>query len=199
MHAQLTTQQRSGPDTPVWRFAYASPFPVPLRACLQQRSVARFVLGKIRLYKGIRRGPSIARQCEENLNWLEDSGWLEVLRLLRVLDAGHTSMTQERETARLLAKNLTGIGPKQSRNLLQMLGLTRYETPLDSRVLKWLNAFGFPVRLNASSLSDESYYEFVSDGFRALCASANILPCIMDAAIFASYDASSWNDKKIYW
>jgi hypothetical protein len=31
-----------------------------------------------------------------------------------------------------------GVGPTQARNLLQSLGLTWYEIPLDSRVVRWL-------------------------------------------------------------
>jgi hypothetical protein len=48
-------------------------------------------------------------------------------------------MFPERIVARVLDEQLRGIGPKQSRNLLQELGLTRYEIPLDSRVAGWLN------------------------------------------------------------
>ena len=83
--------------------------------------------------------------------------------------------------------------------MLQMLGLTRHEIPLDSRIVKWLNEFGFPIRLTAASLADENYYQFVGDGFQALCRAAGVLPCLMDAAIFSSIDKSGWGDEIMRW
>ena len=90
--------------------------------------------------------------------------------------------------AKLLKENLKGIGPKQSRNLLQDLGVTSYETPIDSRIIKWLNNFGFPIPLSSQALQDEHYYNFVSDILFQLCEKANIKPCILDAAVFSSFE-----------
>jgi hypothetical protein len=90
-----------------------------------------------------------------------------------------------------------GFGPKQSRNLLQALGLTRYEIPIDTRVTAWLSDFGFPVRLSATALADPNYYDFVSRGIQALCAKCNVFPCILDAAIFAAKDGDGWTDANI--
>jgi hypothetical protein len=69
-----------------------------------------------------------------------------------------------------------------------LLGLTRYEVPIDSRITRWLNEFGFPVTLSADALSDRNYYRFVSEGIRELCDACHIYPCLLDAAIFSSYD-----------
>ena len=66
--------------------------------------------------------------------------------------------------------------------------MTRYEIPIDSRITKCLNRFGFPLRLSAGSLADEDYYTFISDGIQTLCREAEILPCVLDAAIFVSFD-----------
>jgi hypothetical protein len=35
-----------------------------------------------------------------------------------------------------------------------MVGLSRFEVPIDSRITKWLNDFGFPVKLAPSALPD---------------------------------------------
>jgi predicted phosphoribosyltransferase len=43
-------------------------------------------------------------------------------------------------TERLAGKGLHRIGSKQSRNFVQILGLTRYGIPLDSRITRFLNA-----------------------------------------------------------
>jgi hypothetical protein len=127
-----------------------------------------------------------------NFDKLESGNWwatalAEVNSLVVPVTAG-----QERQIARFLQQLLLGFGPKQSRNLLQSLGLTRYETPIDSRITKWLNEFGFPAKLNATALADAGYYEFVLDGVQALCAKSDVFPCVLDAAIFASFDGDGW-------
>ncbi|MCK9270029.1 MAG: hypothetical protein WC271_07755 [Bacteroidales bacterium] len=94
-----------------------------------------------------------------------------------------------------LQVDFNGFGPKQSRNFLQALGLTKYEIPIDSRITTWLNDFGFPVTLTSSPLGDKGYYHFVSDGIQELCEKAEIYPCILDAAIFSSFDNDEWTDE----
>ena len=46
-------------------------------------------------------------------------------------------------------------------------------------------------------LSDKGYYHFVSDGIQELCLKANVYPCILDAAIFSSFDEDDWNENNI--
>jgi hypothetical protein len=114
---------------------------------------------------------------------------LERLNSLRPL----APQPQEAETANFLDDRFVGLGPKQSRNLLQGLGLTRYEVPIDSRITKWLNEFGFPIHLSAAGLADREYYRLVSQGLQALCGAAGVMPCVLDAAVFASFDDGAWN------
>ena len=88
-----------------------------------------------------------------------------------------------------MGENLKGFGPKQSRNLWQDLGLTRYEIPLDSRVTDWVNVNEIlPFKLTAGALADRAYYEFVMDAFQTLCRAAGVLPCVLDAAVFSVKD-----------
>jgi thermostable 8-oxoguanine DNA glycosylase len=100
----------------------------------------------------------------------------------------NTSPSLELEAADFNDDQLKGFGPKQARNLLQWLGLTRYEIPLDSRIMKWLRSGGFPVPLTSRALGDKRFYAFVSDGIIQLCEECEVSPCILDAAVFASYD-----------
>jgi hypothetical protein len=137
---------------------------------------------------GIWRAKIIGRELQRDMDELESGLWPNLLGTLEGLRNGTTARL-ERKAARFVADHLTGFGPKQSRNFLQELDLTRFETPIDSRIAKWLNRHGFPLQLNAAGLADEHYYCFVADGFQALCAKAGVLPCIADAAIFASFDA----------
>ena len=74
---------------------------------------------------------------------------------------------------------------------------SKYEIPVDSRITNWLNDFGFPVALSSAGLQDRAYYHFVSDGIQRLCDEANIYPCVLDAAIFSSYDSGGWNAENI--
>ena len=67
----------------------------------------------------------------------------------------------ERAVANYIEDTFKGFGPKQSRNLLQMLGLTRYEIPIDSRLITWLNPCLSPVALTSPLLGDRAFYEFV--------------------------------------
>jgi len=76
------------------------------------------------------------------------------------------------------------------------LGLTRYEIPLDSKVVRWLNAEGFPSTLSAQALADPNYYEFVMDAVRVLCSQAGVLPCVCDAAVF-SLKERDWLAKEL--
>lgn len=86
---------------------------------------------------------------------------------------------------------MSGFGPKQSRNLLQWLGLTRHEIPIDSRVMSWLNDNGFPLPMSSRLLLYNDYYEFVENGIHELCRLCNVFPCVFDAAVFASFDVAT--------
>jgi hypothetical protein len=79
------------------------------------------------------------------------------------------------------------------------MGLTRYEIPLDSRVTSWLNEFGFPIRLSAQGLADPAYYDLVSEGLQALCKKARVMPCVLDAAVFGSFDEEAWDEGSTFW
>jgi hypothetical protein len=154
----LTTQQRSGPSSAVMRFVNSDPFPLTLVECQACSDVHGKAEQLIKEFGGIRRGPTIAKELAGNLEWLDELYWPQVNTVLdKLLNAD--SPTIEREAAEFIDHQFYGFGPKQSRNLLQMLGLTRYEIPLDSRVAKWLNKFGFPVKVSAAALADEHVYQ----------------------------------------
>lgn len=196
--ALLTSQQRSGPDSPVNSFICAKPFPLRLQRCEAARDISVLARKAISRYRGIRRGPTIAGEIRSNLRMLTSGGWDELLGAANDLLA-KPDRSVERESARKYAAILDGVGPKQSRNILQMLGLTRYEIPLDSRIVKWLKGFGFPVSLSPTALGDEGYYSFVEDGVQAVCEAIGVLPCLMDAAIFASFDGEGWDNARLRW
>jgi hypothetical protein len=186
----MTTQQRSGPDSPVSQFINTKPFPLKLKVC-GTRNTYKKVERTLTKFGGIRRAPTIAQQATNNLTWLDSGGWEEVRSEILILRGSRSrrphseDWIKERQAAKFIAKKLKGFGPKQSRNLWQWLGLARYEIPLDSRVVRWLNAEVFPWTLSAQALADHNYYEFVMDSVRALCSRAGVLPCVFDAAVFS--------------
>lgn len=189
----LSTQQRSGPNSPISNFIRLKPFPLSYALCTGSPNPQAYAQDKLRSFGGIRRSETIAQEISENLAVVEDGFWEMLSPALKTLN----SPDAERQAARLLSKYLKGIGPKQSRNLLQMLGLTRHEIPIDSRIVKYLKKIGFPVPLSAACLSDSDYYEFIMDGIQHLCRECGEYPCILDACVFMSYDGDTWNESNI--
>jgi hypothetical protein len=193
----LTTQQRSGPRSSVSRFISTSPFLLRYEVCRGECELDLFVTKTLSDFGGLRRSTTIGKEAKANWLFLEKNGdWQTtsaVLEKIRLCPCPET----ERHAARFVDDNFQGFGPKQSRNLLQWLGLSQFEIPIDSRITKWLNDFGFPVKLTANALADRNYFEFVSDGFQRLAAASGIAPCVLDAAIFSSFDQGGWTEENV--
>ncbi len=183
----MTTQQRWGPNRPVTQFYFAQPFPLDYELCKQQYDLEAFAWSKLASFGGIRFSNILAREIRDNFMWLNESGWKHIDETVARLKKNQTHQA-EVDAADFIDDSLKGFGPKQARNLLQGLGLTRYEIPIDSRITKWLNKSGFPIKVSAVALADRNYYRFVSEGFQQLCEACDIYPCLLDAAIFSSYD-----------
>jgi hypothetical protein len=197
MMCLLTTQQKSGPTSAVARILRAKPFPLRLSDVKNARDPEKFILRELENFGGIRRPPTISEQAASNLFWFAGKGWRELKSRLLGIE-NRTNYKKERNVAYWLAENMKGLGPKQSRNFIQSLGLSRYEIPIDSRITKWLrDEFDFPLPISSSSLSDLEYYCLVNDIIRDLCRRAGTYPCILDAVIFARVDNGQWNDLEI--
>lgn len=194
---RLTSQQKSDPDSPVGRFARAVPYPLSYDAVSKSKQTKPFMTRVLRDWRGIRFVNVIADQLAQNLILLEEGEWARVMKECNRL-TGRVPRSTEVEVASYIQNSFFGFGPKQSRNLLQALGLTRYEIPIDSRVTNWLNEFGFPVRLSAAALGDINYYNFVLDGIQELCSKSGVVPCVLDAAIFSLKDGDAWTDENAF-
>lgn len=188
----LTTQQRSSPGSPVNRFTELVPFPLGYEVCKRQPNLEEYARATLVSFGGIRRWTIVPRQLRENLDRLEGGLWIQVLELVNEVnqadDAGG-----ERRAAHFLDEKLLGLGPKQSRNLLQWLGTSRYEIPIDSRVIKWLSVRLLSFAVSPGLLSDGRFYDLVSDGIQAVCKGAGVYPCVFDAAVFSSFDKGAWS------
>jgi hypothetical protein len=190
----MTTQQRSTNGSFVNRFLSLRPFPIALTRC-QNNDLEEMIPKELKVFGGIRRGPTIARQAHINWSWLETGGWASAEEKFQFIAQqrsiaplpGHAVL--ERQAAHFIDANLQGFGPKQSRNLWQWLGLTRYEIPIDSRVASWVNN-NLSIRIDRGRLSDVEYYEGVVDYVQAVCAAGDVLPCILDATAFNFNDSN---------
>jgi hypothetical protein len=194
----LTTQQRSGPDSAVSRFANTRPFLLTYTSCNQATDALAFFQKTLSGFGGLRRHNRLAEEMATNLKRIQDGLWRDIRPILNEL-RGPADRELEVQAADFIDDRLVGFGPKQARNLLQVLGLTRYEIPIDSRIAKWLNLHGFPVMISATALSDRAYYGFVMDGICHLAEASGVWPCVLDAAIFVSFDSGDWTKDNVGW
>lgn len=196
----LTTQQRSTKGSPVDRFLDLKTFPLAFDACMSEESVRQFVSDAITNFGGIRRGVTISSQAAENWKRLDGGFWKKAEESFNLLKAQRSRAPQqedrilERKTAHWADASFAGLGPKQSRNLWQWLGLTRYEIPLDSRVTDWVNG-NLTNKIDPKRLNNLKYYESVLDYVQAICEKAGVLPCELDAAAFDYEDLGLGNGK----
>ena len=200
----LSTQQRSGPGSSLYKFCSQRPFSLRYKECLgNKQNLSSFVEDELTNFGGIRRAYTIGLQAEENLRWF-DIDWDKTKEAADELFAQRRTRPDEehipieRKNAHFIQNNFAGFGPKQSRNFWQTLGLTRFEIPIDSRITKWLNKNGFPFMLSASGLADLNYYEYIMTGIQEICRQCQILPCVFDAAVFASFE-KEWPEEEIVW
>lgn len=191
----LTSQQRSGPNSKVGKFLRLDPFPITNDVLTEDNNLEQFIKTTLQQNGLTRYVNRISSFFTSNYTKISNNNWSLLDTLQGLINSD--SKQEERKIADKLANDFDGFGPKQSRNFLQALGLTKYEIPIDSRITNWLNNFGFPVKLTSSALGDKGYYHFVSDGIQELCEKANIYPCILDAAIFSSFDNDEWTDENI--
>jgi hypothetical protein len=173
---RITSMTYAGPTGAVGRFMRIDPFPLPCDTLRSHRqSLESFIADTLKEF-GLRRFiPTISDQLGANFGDLERGGWTPTLAQCNRLTR-HVEQQTEAEVADYIDERFKGFGPKQARNLLQALALTRYEIPIDSRVTTWLNENGFPFRLNASALADRDYYRLVSAGIQSLCKDAGVFP-----------------------
>lgn len=184
---QVTTQQRSGPNSPASRFLRSTSPALSPHHCRQATSMAGLIEEECSA-AGLRRAKTISAHLSKIFVALEAGKWQELLDRLLTLQKNTTSK-KEREVVNYLQSGaFPGLGQKQSRNFIQWLGLSRYEIPLDSRVLKRMREFGCNFVPSGSALTDETVYLFVQDCLHQVAKALNLYPCELDACIFASFD-----------
>jgi hypothetical protein len=188
----------------VAQFFRARPFPVTYRYCRVNRQILAHRLQRQLSEAGIRFSGRIAGYFAGNLQRLEESRWQLLKEIRDGVSGRRLGAGWERAVARRISagvdggdSKLAGFGPKQARNLLQIMGVTRYEVPLDSRVLKWLDQYGFPYPLSGNQLQDWALYDILVDSIQEISRQIGVYPCLLDAAIFAAVDEDRWTEENL--
>jgi len=189
----LTTQQRSGPNGKIAKLIASAPPFLSFDLVGKAEERRAWLLDQT---NGLWRGKIIAEDLGENFDIIQKH-WTNSVSPQLVRLSRPSTPAVEREVANFIADKLAGFGPKQSRNLLQALGLTQHEIPVDSRISDWLNKRGFPLPLSSSVLSDSAMYGVIMDGIALLCQRCSLLPCEFDAMVFASYDGDHWTEEAL--
>ncbi|MBJ2148661.1 hypothetical protein JC606_20155 [Vibrio sp. IB15] len=182
---QLTTAQRSGPTSRVSKFLKGSSPMLDYGTCTNAIDPEKFFYDEL-TNAGVRRTNIISENLADTLYWFNQQHMEEVKALV---EQTYSQGTRESEIE--LAEALSeykGIGLKQSRNLGQYLGVTKYEIPIDSRVIKKLDEFGCGFSPSAHALTCPQVYRVVHNLIDQISAELGIVPCILDACIFSSFD-----------
>lgn len=192
---QVTTQQRSGPGSGVQKFLDSGTPVLNPTECRKAVDFSKLIVNEC-TKAGLRRGNKIASYLTGIFDYLETGGWTILLAQLATLRT-HTTLNKERAVVSYILgeKRFPGLGQKQARNFIQWLGLSRYEIPIDSRVLKCMTELGVNFVPRATALGDEIVYLFVQGALQELAKKIGIYPCQLDACIFASFDVDT--DKEV--
>lgn len=188
----LTSRQRSGPDSPVSRLSGTEPFPLSYETCAVQEDLVKYVKGQLAKFGVTRFTEKIPAFLNTNLEEFDSGLWKKTSVELEELRLNQDQPT-ERKTANFIEANYAGIGPKQARNVLQCVGLTRYEIPIDSRIEGWFKRLGFEFEYKLAGKG----YCYIMDDIQELCRECEVLPCILDASIFNSVDGDGWTEAKV--
>lgn len=132
--------------------------------------------------------PTRAKALSKNLEFFKNNGD-ELLKKLKELRKEATSapvpnkekmLRLEREVADYLEKHLDQVSYKTSRNILQMLGLSHYVIPIDSRVAEEASDLGIAV----GNLQNKKVYVDVENRLIQLAESVKISSSQLDGYLF---------------
>lgn len=183
---QVTSAQRSGPDSLVSQFMKSSSKALIYRECKKQENLEEFICSEI---KKLRFNAKISRQLGQIFEYLEDGGWTPLLTVLKTIEYSTTKDKEHAVVEHLTSGNFPGLGPKQARNFIQGLGLSQYVIPLDTRIFSRMKEYGIsPVPKKGEGMGKEPLYRFFEDGLGQIAKKLGVLPCILDACTFASFD-----------
>ena len=197
---QVTTQQRSGRNTLVTKFLESASPLFDLKVVKKCASLEELAQDELTA-AGLRMTKKVPKRLQAIYDLLEDGEWSTLLSQLETIRK-RTTQNKERAVVNYLtglqngskSKRFPGLGQKQSRNFIQWLGLSRWEVPLDSRVLRVLRTQGANFVPKGNSLADATVYLFVQDLLQIIASRLGIFPCELDACMFASGEGKIEDD-----
>ena len=192
----LTSHQKSGPDSQVAKILSKKPFQFSISILSSEKHVQSYVLGVLNSYKVIRFTNRISKFVHSNyFTFIHEKEQINEMISSIVNSTEDDRAFFERKFCLFLIDKFKGIGPKQSRNVIQAIGLSKYEIPIDSRFIKWIKRFmNYELPLNSILLSSEDYYSLTLEIIQKMCKNADTIPAIFDACVFSSFDNSKWEE-----
>jgi len=131
----------------------------------------------------------VPRYFSTNFEFLEETDWDLELEICKSIEHELTKF-DERKLADMVDKSFKGFGSKEARSFLLALGVTKYEIPIDHKLIKWLENFSFPIKFSKTALQDILFYHFVSDGIQKLCEISEVFPCVLYTSIISGSEVS---------
>lgn len=207
----LSSMQDSGRNSDITKFMETKPFPLNLTVCQSKENVGKFIQQTLLEHSCKRFINRIPAFAETNIKLFEGEKWVEFKKILSPLCEARTrppvidDRIEERRVAHWLKGSFKGLGTKQSRNYIQLLGLSRYEIPIDRRFVNWLIACNFPIFIEGKEIKKMNrdrlktllgvpdWYDMILDKIQELCIKTDIYPVILDGCVFGSGDAEECN------
>ena len=124
----------------------------------------------------------VPKYFSTNFESLEETNWdleSEINNSIRK----ELTKNDERKLADIVDRSFKGFGSKEARSFLLALGVSKFEIPIDHKLIRWLEKFNFPIKFTKTALQDIFFYHFVSDGIQKLCEVSGIYPCVLYASI----------------
>jgi thermostable 8-oxoguanine DNA glycosylase len=120
----------------------------------------------------------VPKYFSTNFEFLEENGW-DLEAEISSLAEEELTRLDERKLADHVDKSFKGFGSKEARSFLLELGITKYEIPIDYKLINWLEKIDFPIKFSKIALQDILFYHFVSDGIQKMCEISEIYPCVL--------------------
>lgn len=185
--AMLTTQTKSGEHSPLHVFLKTKPNILNYNYVIgieDKENIEREIPENVTRFWN-----KTCLYIREAISAFKQDFWCDVEKQLKSIESD-TTLEKERAVADFIRKHFKGIGRKQSRNIIQMMGLSKYVLPIDSRVMKKIK------ELSGLSLKEslEKNYLLIEDRLQEICKSIGVYPCIFDACAFCSQETTKKED-----
>ena len=181
---EITSRQKSGENSPTDQLLKSGSKLFDFNYCKNNHN---FIIEELKKFN-LRRYNTIAEWLILIIKEWELGEWDILQKKLTLLKKDHSKEDEKQVIDYLRSGKYKGLGLKQSRNFLQWLGLSIYEIPIDSRVIKVLENCGCNFVPGSNALQDDATYEYLEIGLQMISEELQILPCELDACFFMSLE-----------